>query len=268
MSNLRFTARVLFLIFLIFVVLPTLFNPVQGQEAIGTTSTPDIVQPEMARVFPRELFCEDIENVEPGPSWLNITIGLSTLSDLQNTLLNISDHYRSNYDNVVGVWRFRLAEREDQAPQAIIACETDNVITALQISLPQVDISETLFLDDLVSALETPDVVTFSSNPPFVVTAFWFEEGIAAEVYTASDDSYEPDPTDPFYGQVEYITFFAYQEATGYTSRWPYNRTRLFNPYLPSPIGTENPFDFDAMIATITAQPSRTPTPTLAATTP
>jgi hypothetical protein len=60
------------------------------------------------------------------------------------------------------------------------------------------------------------------------------------------------------------IIYFPPQSAEGYEGRWPFNltRTQPFVPSDPSIPSEQNPFDFEAMIATITAEPSRTPTPT------
>ena len=60
---------------------------------------------------------------------------------------------------------------------------------------------------------------------------------------------------------------FPAQSSEGFEGRWPFTVTRMepFNPVDPSIPNEQNPFDFDAIIATITAEPSRTATPTVVA---
>jgi hypothetical protein len=104
--------------------------------------------------------------------------------------------------------------------------------------------------------LGEPDIVTWSSVENNR-TAFWFEKGIAANVFVHRGDAAS-------FGRIGSVIYFPPQSAEGYEGRWPFNltRTQPFVPSDPSIPSEQNPFDFEAMIATITAEPSRTPTPT------
>jgi hypothetical protein len=124
-------------------------------------------------------------------------------------------------------------------------------------------------LSDLIVEFGEPDTITWTGNPATRVV-FWFEQGFAGVVNILPNEiGYEPT-----FGRVITQIYFPYQEAEGYENRWPYNQTRPFNQFLAWPsqgydeYGPENPFDFESMIATITAEPTRTVTPQLLLPTP
>jgi hypothetical protein len=244
---------------------------VGGQSSYTLEVTP--VNPNDMRTFPEELICEDVDEIRPGPSWNGITVGSSTLPELQATMLELSDQYLTWY--VEGDGSTRIIQRAiihninevytSHLPLSALVCTQDNIITVLKVDQLHDLSASQLFLSDLLKQFGRPDAVTATNSFPFTVIAFWFEEGIAASTYTANLEQYWllPNPDDPLYGRITHIIYFPYQEAEGYEERWPYNRTRAFNPYLPPlPEGTMNPFDFDMLMATVTAQPSRTSTPT------
>jgi hypothetical protein len=65
--------------------------------------------------------------------------------------------------------------------------------------------------------------------------------------------------------------YFPFQAANGYENRWPYNQTlpeedfiAEVAPFLATDVpSVRNPFDYDSIIATLTAVPKFTPTATL-----
>jgi hypothetical protein len=204
--------------------------------------------------FPNGLFCSDAE-MGPGPTWRGITIGESTLQQLQALMVGLSDNYTFTDRGPRGVI-FSLFSRkealEKHIPSNLVACIENEVVVAL--SANDVEETPSLFLDDLIAELGTPDAVTWGNSSTSRVV-FWFEEGIAVSVLIV----------EPF-GAVIFPVYFPFQPVDGYESRWPFNRTRIL-PVQHHEGGTpppseQNPFDFDAILATITAQPSRTPTPT------
>lgn len=229
------------------------------------------------RVFPGDLVCDGREDSpsNDAPSWMGITIGESTLEDVEALLSTLSNDYIfiDDDDRDTRFTNFELLsfDNVDDIPSTVSICLDGNIIQVLSIRYTNYP-GYRLYLDDFVSYLGVPDAVTWSNSPTGRVV-FWFEQGIAVEVSAVPN---EPGYY-PTYGRVGTEVYFPYQEVAGYEDRWPYNQTRKFNPYLPLPqeigaseaaldFGPENPFDFDAMIATITAQPSRTPTSTATAT--
>jgi hypothetical protein len=211
-------------------------------------------------VFPSNLYCHDISNPSEGPSWGEIRIGSSRVEDLKNYIGTIG-----NFD-VINEWADYISFsrtgslRDDNGiPSVIGGCVdvTTRTVTALSISM----ITSSLYLQDLAALDGLPDMVTWGSNN-ISRTVFWFGEGIAASVNILEQNRMLE------YGQISFVVYFPYQQVEGFEGRWPYNRTNSENPvggdrvYEPPPSEEQNPFDFEAMVATITAQPSRTPTPT------
>lgn len=203
--------------------------------------------------FPSGLFCSQATS-GPGPTWRGITIGLSTLDDLQTLMMELSENYSFTDRGPRGVLFSLFTRREaleNDIPVHVTACIHDNVITALS-PLDAATDSPAAFLDDWIAELGVPDVLTWTSASTSRVV-FWFEHGIAASVLVV----------EPF-GAIIMPVYFPYQPVEGYMNRWPYNRTRT-SPMQHHEAGTpppsvQNPFDFDVMVATITEVPSHTPT--------
>ncbi len=134
-------------------------------------------------------------------------------------------------------------------------CVQDDIVVTLSSS-------DTLpYFADYIVAHGEPDAITWTPST-YSRVAFWFQKGFAVEILTNTIDR-----TNPAWSRIISIFYFPYQETEGFEQRWPYNATwpewainRATGDVLPT---EQNPFNFDAMVATITAQPSRTPTPTL-----
>lgn len=212
------------------------------------------------RPFPNGMYCNEIAKAL-GSSWRGITVGESFLSDFEQQLFSLSEEYsvteRPNPTNLGILYSVPTEIAvERQIPRAVTICVTDDIITSLRVSntgFPE----PSVFIDDWIINLGTPDVVTWGASSLSRVV-FWFEEGIALDVFVG----------EPEYGAVFSTVYLPYQDVEGYENRFPYNRTTL-KPFAEDvvrqpPIPTQqNPFDFDTILATITAEPSRTPTPTL-----
>ncbi len=205
--------------------------------------------------FPNGLFCSEAQ-MGPGPTWRGITIGESTLRQLQALMAELSENYTFNDRGPRGV-TFSLPTvreaREKGIPIHVSACIQDNIVTVLS-DIDATKRTRLLFLDDWVADLGIPDAVTWDSVTTSRVV-FWFEHGVAVTVLVV----------EPF-GELLFPVYFPYQPVDGYETRWPYNRTRS-TPMEHHEAGTpppseQNPFDLDAMLATITAQPSGTATAT------
>jgi hypothetical protein len=243
------------------------FGILWNTQRIQTTQqfTPTPVNSDDLRVFPSDLVCDKQEATISGvgPTWSGITIGQSTLTDVENLLSTLSDEYvfidDDDFNTRFVIWG--LGQAVD-IPFAVRLCLKENKIQALSLTYDASVSHSRPYLSDLVAQLGEPNAITWADNPASRVV-FWFEEGFAAEVTVLPNEpSYQP-----IFGRVDSEIYFPYQEAEGYENRWPYNQTRPFNPFLAWPYqgydeyGPENPFDFESMIATITAEPSRTPTP-------
>lgn len=190
--------------------------------------------------------CPDEIVIGPGPTWQGITIGVTTIQELE-TIFGEPAEVTIMYSTTVSS-QFVYGDK-------VGGCVQNEIIVTLRRG------RQMPYLADYVAIYGIPDAVTWTPTYDSRVV-FWFDEGLAVEVLTATIDR-----THPSWGWVSRTFYFPFQEVTGYEQRWPYNATKPEMPNLAfapgDPVPTEqNPFDFDAMVATITAQPSRTPTPT------
>ncbi len=197
--------------------------------------------------FPYMVYCSDIRNLGKGPAWQGVTIGVTPLSELRQRLIDLG--YKGE-NELPQTWTFRRSEQTpEDGPDVIVICEWGGAVSALNLLLPLFSPSSPYFVD-LVAEYGKPDIVTWTANPATRL-AFWFERGIAVEMSVIRDSLY--------FGQVDRIVYFSYQASTGYEVKWPYKWTNP-NKTLESGLPFEqDPFDYSAMFATMTAQPSRTP---------
>lgn len=227
-------------------------TPQPTDEETPLVSTPTIAATSY-KYYPEYRMCDAVE-VGEGPSWLDITIGESTLDDLLKTLDRLGDYEIEVLSS--SEMYFRLIANEDNdelydvdaylAPSFVPVCfSEDGIITSLgilHIDLTDVDLA------DLVSVHGVPDAVTWMVRPMSRI-AFWFDEGIAATIDAIEDAKI------PY--RVTAIYYYPFVDEAVYENAYPYAYTReiIFTA------DEQNPFDFDSIVATVTAQPTRTPTP-------
>lgn len=233
------------------------------------TATPDSaastpVDSDDLRVFPDDLLCDRLEASSDsyGASWMGITIGKSSYNDLETLIEGFDLSYLSIVENEFE-GRFVIEGSSanldsSRTPFAISYCLENEIIQVLKISYSLNLKVKHPELSAFVNKLGKPDKITWTNNPNTRLV-FWFSAGFAATIAL---------PIDGEIGQTRVFQeiYFPYQETDDYEDRWPYNQTRKLNPYLVSPedarvdFGTENPFDFDTIELTVTAQPTQTPT--------
>lgn len=203
--------------------------------------------------------CPDEIVTGSGPTRRGIEVGVSDLDDLVQAMPEFYDPERGSREvdrEVRIIYDNGVSQYIKHGPGYV--CVQDDIV----VTLGNGDILP--YLIDYVAVHGEPDVITWAPTYDRRV-AFWFEKGFAVEIVTSTTDR-----TDLSWGRISGAFLFPYQEVEGYEHRWPYNATQ---PELPVQalwvLGTgeevpteQNPFDFDAMIATITAEPSRTPTAT------
>lgn len=246
-----------FVIFLL-CLLMLLFN-VQAQE-----SDPRMFVTPTAVIFPAprfgepELICPYFHDLQVGYSWHGIRIGESSQEDLENVLEEFGYYdlvlpVEGNLSNAIG---YRWGESQEnaiarQAPAQIDVCFQDSKIVVLDVSWSY---QEAFYIADLLAIFGEADTVTWSLTESSRLV-FWFDLGIAGEIFVHRGDGAS-------FGRISRIIYFPPQSNIGYESRWPFNLTRIepFVPTDPSIPSEQNPFDFEAIFATITAEPSRSPT--------
>ena len=232
---------------------------VNAQEATPTpTQIPIAIIP-----FP-SLDCNDIQAPFIGSTWGEITVGSSNINDLREYINTLSSSYTENSFTSLQITSFSVSDRVSETeniPSVISACiQPDNQeIIALTVLTPSW--LNQIYMIDLVAEYGIPDFVLWDEILSSRVLV-WLTEGIAASVNVDESEQFNP------YGLVTRVVYFPYQSLEGYEERWPYTHRAASRPELvtltPQLPNADNPFDFDAMIATITAEPSRTPTPTFA----
>jgi hypothetical protein len=216
------------------------------------------IQPSPTRIFPifpSSLICLKATEGQ-GPSWAGIEIGKTTLSEIKRTPLKINnreitEEITEMYDETH--FRWQLA---DGQVIYVDVCLRDEVVTAAHFSL--FSLQETWRMEDFVALYGLPDAVGYAE---LWRIAFWFEYGMALEIATISDDMLD------FNKAIGVgLVLFPIQDKAGYETRWPYLYTPKGIPFV-SGLSDEyfelpqNPFDFDAMVATITAESWRTRIP-------
>jgi hypothetical protein len=202
----------------------------------GDTSPPPEPDYSYLDIFPIGLACSE-SDTGIGPTWNNLTIGISTIDDFKELFGETEPHYDMLISEIAYIGNL---------------CVRDGVVIAIQVGSP-VDMP---YLSDYISAYGLPDAVTYG-NTPFTRMVFWFEEGIAADIYI--------NPINPeFYEIVAFVIYFPYQEVEGFEERWPYANT--LDEGIPAGdlnvSDAQNPFNYDDILATLTVQPPRTPLPT------
>lgn len=252
--------RLIFSSMLIFSIV-TGISMVMGQyETLQPTEelTPLVPSPTIEltppQYYPEYLMCEEVEPTE-GASWLDIEIGVSSLDDLMITLDRLGE-YEVLLVNDTYIYLGQIENGDEQietdpilSPSYIAVCVSEeNAISSVGILSKA---SFQLDIYDLVAMYGIPDAVSYTARP-LVRIVFWFESGIAASIYVG--------PESEFRGAVTAVYYFPFVDVTSFESEYPYIFTR--EEALSSV--EQNPFDFDAIVATITAEPSRTPIPTFA----
>jgi hypothetical protein len=249
------SARLFALACSIVMILVGLSKTVVESQAQPALQTPTAVDPSSLVMFPRNLFCADVEPIDLGSTWKSIVIGESSLAELQVYLDSLGNYSIQVVDDQeVGFWlEPPVTILDERAPEGVGACLNENVVTVLQLYTSPVD--ETAYIENFVAMYGIPDTVTWTSNDVLRL-AFWFGKGVAVEAYIGESD----------YGRIATVTYFPIQERDDYQNRWPYNRTRSENFPIQGmglPDGEQNPFDFEAMLNALTAEAAVENTPTM-----
>ena len=230
---------------LLFFVLST--TPSSG---IKDTPTPTTNQFNRTDYFPTGLQCEHAPN-SVGGTWRTLTIGESAVSDIDAVFVD-----NSTFEHDLESQDFTFIDDDSWTRFTVNYCVVDNQIIVLQIT----EATSALRIEDFVLQYGIPDALAFDLDPTRRVI-FWFEMGLAIEVYVNRSSQ--------GFGRVTEIIYFPYQENVNYEEKWPYVFTIDYSPpydNLTSIPQTLNPFEFNSMVATMTAEPSRTRTATPTAT--
>jgi hypothetical protein len=249
-------SRLLLLLVLVILIITGIYSvvPTQAQDPMPT----DARFHSADELFPGTgLVCPEFDELPTGPSWEAVTIGISTQNEFEAYLSTLGPYSWEKRKATEGgnSTKYLLNARweDQQIPTVIGMCVQDDVVSVLAMATHHAN----LVFEDFIMLYGIPDTVTWT-HQPYTRVAFWFERGIAAEVFAAT-------PGNSAWGRVSTVVYFPPQSTTGHEDRWPYNRTWGKAPVDLNNEGIaveENPFLFSATIGAMTARPSFTPSPT------
>lgn len=196
-------------------------------------------------------YCPQNVEIKSGPTWRNITVGQSTLFDIEQL-------FGIRFTNVITfqperVYRNRfyvrlLDERayKEELPTYVEVCLIEGKIATIHLA-PDAD-SGTLSgpLSEWVQLYGLPKYVTWDAtgNNLRWRTVVWPDKGIILHVDVS------PTINDPTIALVTSVTFAPFATSDNFLSKWPYSNL----PTESLPLTTEgfpteqNPFDFNALI--------------------
>jgi len=200
--------------------------------------------------------CPKTMKLNKGHSWRNITIGESTLSDLQDLygFLAGDPMYRQN-PFLAPTYSLTLtaeASRDRALARSVDACIVDRKIAALLLD-PIHDAELPVMLRDWLIKYSAPSIVTFARSFDWGYrTLVWPNEGVGLIVDLRATNI----DRDAVYTVL--VAFFPPAQSPDDLNGWPYagllrSSPTLINDGYPAAM---NPFDFEAMIGTSTPQPT------------
>jgi len=135
-----------------------------------------------AQVMPHRLDCRYVPDVALGPTWNELTIGLSTLQDVDSALSPVQGiwHEHGQY------WEY-LKPVSDAAQSEwylVVACLKEDQLSALQI-FPMINSGFPGTLDEWLVAYDKPDRVTWGDHLDSR-SLIWAEDGLLVVVYYAA----------------------------------------------------------------------------------
>lgn len=249
--NTRFT-MIIIAVFSIFIVISSFsLQTIAHKETIPTlettTSFEDLGQ---FPTFP--LQCPETLRISDGPTWRTITIGESSLEDVENVYgirFTMEDQPPWVTDEFVPTFSVLLtsegAERW-KLPQSAHLCMIDGTIMALTLSLGADSEFPDAGIREWLNLYGEPELVTWpaTGNDWCWREVVWPQEGLAISVDVSSVLDH------PEAALVNSVTLFPYAQGKDYLSHWPYtmlNRTPPTSNNVECPV-EENPFDFEAML--------------------
>lgn len=216
--------------------------------------------------FPNFLYCSRVDPSNVGLSWEGVIVGKSIPQDIFDVISRWTDTYETRAWSIGADIEYTLNIRNaiDQtgryrSPTSLRFCTVDDKVSILSVNYP---VGSQLYINDFVANYGLPDAVSYDYGSPSTRLVFWARHGIAARVFYANEDA----------SSTSISTIIYFPPVVGdVTKKWPFSETitgqndKITLGFYEEEV---NPFDFDAMIATITAQPTRTLTPTFTPRTP
>lgn len=194
--------------------------------------------------------------VRPGLSWRGLTIGKSTLNDLNELYgviaTRVDPDYKGAFADIYGIALTGTASIKRKLSGAVEACVVNWKIAALAIStVSDAELSD--FVPDWITRFGIPDIVRWSVGGSWRYRDLvWPQQGLGLHV-DLGDASLK-------LAYVTLVVFFPPLQAEIEMAQWPYAQMQNTRPDLPDDgfPQEQNPFDFPSMLATSNANQTAT----------
>ena len=219
----------------------------------NTISAIEVPEPMIPQYYPEYLICDAVLD-GLGPAWEGITIGSSSFDDLQAHLTEIGEYqivWRNGSELTIQRTDITWKQHTESASTSLFklqVCVTENNTISV-IGLPDVWPSK-VDLYDLLAVYGMPNAVTWMARP-LSREVYWLENGISATIYTGLQGDVR--------FRVESLYYFPYLniDEGNFETTWPVAFVREEVGPIPNEAYQErNPFDFEAMIETLTTPPT------------
>lgn len=206
------------------------------------------------------LACPADMAVSDGPTWRTITIGRSSLPNIEDlygvrfTLDNQPAWIAGDFARFYSVLLTAEAADRWELPGSAALCVVGGKIMVLSISVMGNDPElPSNWISEWVELYGVPEIVTWTAtgNDWRWRTVVWPQHGVAVDVDVAAVE------THPAAALVDSVTFFPYAQGNDYLASWPYTGLNRQPPTSPNEgyPNSENPFDFEALLPEATEQP-------------
>lgn len=192
-----------------------------------------------------------------GPTWQSLTIGSTNLDEFIQYLTSLeatAEMVSSGSDD----WLVYVRNETGQLRESYDLCFHDGVITTIDIGYYNRLQEE--YVWQTIADWGPPHAVSYTAS--FYTRAlYWFDRGTALTVSVINNDVPRRmwDGSDTYaYGRIMGKTFFPYIDPDNYQNTYPFNQANLdLNALPPQPTVpiVVNPFDFDAILRTVTPKP-------------
>lgn len=206
---------------------------------------------ERAIAFPTyPLECPSELEVTDGPTWRSITIGQSTIADVEDlygvqVVLDMPTLIGET-GNSYYILLTPEAARERHLSQRIDICTVKGKIIAMTLQLGTDEYLPSGWIRDWIQLYGRPEVVSWAAigNDWRWRVVVWPKHGVAAMVDVQAITN------DPNAALVNSVTFFPYAEGKDYLNQWPYSALHFNAPTSVNegyPVEV-NPFNFELLL--------------------
>jgi hypothetical protein len=236
---------------------------VNGAENTPTSETATATPALGGRFFTYPLTCPANLSVRKGLSWRGITIGQSSLAELEEVYGVIASRIepleKGDFAPIYSITLTGKASRERNLASSMETCVVGGRVTVLALAGDN-DKFATPTVQYWIEQYGVPDIITWSQIDWGHRTLVWPKVGLALEV--SLGDRVVDLKSNPYQIYAETIVFFPPIVKEADLSGWPYSGLRQKPLTTPNDGGyptVQDPFNFEAVMGTAQATLSATP---------